>query len=85
MSVHSRSPFRIVLLATGGTIEKSYDAGTGTLTLDMPVIERLLASLDQSLDRLGLDYVDIFYSHWRLIRFSIHLHVISLCLCTDMW
>ena len=23
----------------------------------------LLASLDQSLDRLGLDYVDIFYSH----------------------
>lgn len=47
MSVHSRSPFRIVLLATGGTIEKSYDAGTGTLTLDTPVIERLLATLDQ--------------------------------------
>ncbi|BDZ56230.1 hypothetical protein GCM10025870_33030 [Agromyces marinus] len=23
----------------------------------------LLASLDQSLDRLGLDYVDVFYSH----------------------
>jgi len=23
----------------------------------------LLASLDQSLSRLGLDYVDIFYSH----------------------
>jgi L-glyceraldehyde 3-phosphate reductase len=23
----------------------------------------LLASLDQSLERLGLDYVDIFYSH----------------------
>src|SRR3954462_1813191 len=23
----------------------------------------LLASLDQSLDRMGLDYVDIFYSH----------------------
>ena len=27
----------------------------------------LLASLDESLDRLGLDYVDIFYSH-RFIR-----------------
>ena len=28
----------------------------------------LLASLDQSLDRLGLEYVDIFYSHRRIPR-----------------
>ncbi|MGB7756606.1 MAG: asparaginase [Salinisphaera sp.] len=47
MTVSSRSPFRIVLLATGGTIEKSYDAAAGTLTLDTPVIETLLAGLDQ--------------------------------------
>ena len=24
----------------------------------------VLSSLDQSLRRMGLDYVDIFYSHW---------------------
>ncbi|WP_440851470.1 asparaginase domain-containing protein [Salinisphaera sp. SWV1] len=47
MNVSSRSPFRIVLLATGGTIEKSYDATAGALTLDRPVIETLLAHLDQ--------------------------------------
>ena len=28
----------------------------------------LLASLDQSLERLGLDYVDIFYHHHPGIR-----------------
>ncbi|HET7313905.1 asparaginase domain-containing protein [Salinisphaera sp.] len=47
MTVDMRSPFRIVLLATGGTIEKSYDAAAGTLTLDAPVIETLLDALDQ--------------------------------------
>lgn len=47
MPVDYRSPFRIVLLATGGTIEKSYDAGVGRLTLEKPVIETLLAALDQ--------------------------------------
>jgi L-glyceraldehyde 3-phosphate reductase len=30
---------------------------------DLASRKHLLASLDQSLDRLGLDYVDIFYSH----------------------
>ena len=30
---------------------------------DLGSRKHLLASLDQSLDRLGLDYVDIFYSH----------------------
>ena len=47
MDFSSRSPFRIALLATGGTIEKSYDASEGALTLDRPVIETLLATLDQ--------------------------------------
>lgn len=47
MNISSRSPFRIALLATGGTIEKSYDAAAGALTLDTPVIETLLAGLDQ--------------------------------------
>lgn len=47
MNISSRSPFRIVLLATGGTIEKSYDASAGALTLEIPVIERLLTGLDQ--------------------------------------
>ncbi|KEZ77141.1 asparaginase domain-containing protein [Salinisphaera hydrothermalis] len=47
MDISSRSPFRIMLLATGGTIEKSYDASAGALTLDVPVIDTLLATLDQ--------------------------------------
>lgn len=47
MDLSSRSPFRIVLLATGGTIEKSYDAAEGSLTLDVPVIDTLLATLEQ--------------------------------------
>lgn len=43
---HERSPFRVTLLATGGTIEKTYDAHSGQLTLAVPVIESLLAALD---------------------------------------
>jgi len=38
--------FRVTLLATGGTIEKSYDAHSGALTLGLPVIESLIAALD---------------------------------------
>lgn len=38
--------FRIRLLATGGTIEKSYDAAAGHLTLGRPVLEALLARLE---------------------------------------
>ena len=41
-----RSPFNVVLLATGGTIEKTYDARSGQLSLDQPVIESLLERLD---------------------------------------
>jgi L-asparaginase len=41
-----RSPFNLVLLATGGTIEKSYDPHSGQLSLAVPVIEGLLESLD---------------------------------------
>lgn len=41
------SPFRVVLLATGGTIEKSYDAHTGGLALGAPVIEQLIETLVQ--------------------------------------
>lgn len=47
MSVVSSSPFRLVVLATGGTIEKSYDAAAGRLTLERPVIETLFERLDQ--------------------------------------
>ncbi|MDA3919834.1 MAG: asparaginase domain-containing protein [Salinisphaera sp.] len=43
----SDSLFRIVLLATGGTIEKSYDAHAGHLTLDRPVIDTLVGRLVQ--------------------------------------
>jgi L-asparaginase len=46
MSDESPAPFRLALLATGGTLEKSYDAHVGTLTLDQPVIEALLAGLE---------------------------------------
>lgn len=38
-------PFRITLIATGGTLEKSYDADTGQLSLSRPVIPELLARL----------------------------------------
>ncbi len=38
-------PFRITLIATGGTLEKSYDADIGQLTLSRPVIHELLARL----------------------------------------
>lgn len=39
--------FRIVFLATGGTIEKSYDAHMGHLTLARSVIDDLVAGLVQ--------------------------------------
>lgn len=46
MSDDSHRPgFRLALLATGGTIEKTYDAHEGTLTLAEPVIEDLLDRL----------------------------------------
>ncbi|GAB3675824.1 asparaginase domain-containing protein [Salinisphaera aquimarina] len=41
------SPFTIRVLATGGTIEKTYDAARGALTLDVPVLDHLLAELRQ--------------------------------------
>ncbi|WP_158583413.1 asparaginase domain-containing protein [Salinisphaera sp. Q1T1-3] len=41
----SNALFRLTLLATGGTIEKTYDAHAGALTLDVPVIEDLLDTL----------------------------------------
>ena len=40
------SPFRVTLLATGGTIEKTYDAHSGQLTLAVPVIQSLIDALD---------------------------------------
>jgi L-asparaginase len=40
------SPFRVTLLATGGTIEKTYDPHSGQLTLAVPVLETLLDTLD---------------------------------------
>lgn len=43
-----RSPFRVTLLAAGGTIEKCYDARSGQLTLGLPVIESLIAALELS-------------------------------------
>lgn len=42
-----RSPFHVRVLATGGTLEKSYDPARGELTLDVPVVDQLLAALDQ--------------------------------------
>lgn len=39
-------PFRVTLLATGGTIEKCYDARSGQLVLGLPVIESLIAALE---------------------------------------
>ena len=41
-----RSPFRVTVLATGGTLEKSYDARSGQLSLAEPVIDDLLGRLD---------------------------------------
>ncbi|MBS64362.1 asparaginase domain-containing protein [Salinisphaera sp.] len=41
-----RSPFRVTVLATGGTLEKSYDARSGQLSLAAPVIDGLLEQLD---------------------------------------
>lgn len=43
----SEAAFQIVLLATGGTIEKSYDAYAGHLTLARPVIHSLADGLVQ--------------------------------------
>ena len=43
---NDRSPFRVTLLATGGTIEKTYDAHSGQLTLAVPVIQSLIDALD---------------------------------------
>lgn len=42
-----RSPFRLAVLATGGTIEKIYDAHTGQLVLGEPVMETLIEQLAQ--------------------------------------
>lgn len=41
------SPFRLVILATGGTIEKTYDAHAGELALGQPVMETLVDRLEQ--------------------------------------
>lgn len=41
------SPFRLVVLATGGTIEKTYDAHSGQLTLGQPVMESIIDRLEQ--------------------------------------
>lgn len=41
----SDSVFRLTVLATGGTIEKTYDAHEGRLCLDEPVMEALCARL----------------------------------------
>lgn len=39
--------FRIHILATGGTIEKTYDPARGALTLAVPVLEELIEGLRQ--------------------------------------
>ena len=44
---NDRSPFRVTRLATGGTLEKTYDPHSGPLTLAVPVIQALLDGLDQ--------------------------------------
>lgn len=46
-SLSGLSPFRLVVLATGGTIEKSYDAHTGQLALGQPVMEAIIDRLEQ--------------------------------------
>ncbi|MES1924982.1 asparaginase [Salinisphaera sp. T31B1] len=52
-----RSPFAVRLLATGGTIEKTYDPARGALTLDVPVIQSLLDGLRQPDIRVGVERV----------------------------
>lgn len=56
-SLMCRSPFRISILATGGTIEKQYDAHTGALSLAKPTLEHLLDELDQPDIRIALERV----------------------------
>lgn len=57
--------FRVLLLATGGTLEKIYDPHTGELVLGAPVIESLVATLthtdmDVRVERLmALDSLDM--------------------------
>jgi len=43
----SVSPFRLVVLATGGTLEKRYDAHVGELTLEHSMIETIIGTLEQ--------------------------------------
>ena len=45
MNAPRATRFRLCLLATGGTIEKTYDAHEGRLVLGQPVIEALVAGL----------------------------------------
>lgn len=69
MSAASDAAFRIALLATGGTLEKRYDPHAGTLALDAPTIESLVANLVQpdvtlSLERvMAVDSLDMDDSH----------------------
>ena len=45
MNASRATRFRLCLLATGGTIEKTYDAHEGRLVLGQPVIEHLVDGL----------------------------------------
>lgn len=45
-SDHSNAPFRLALISTGGTIEKTYDELGGVLANKLSVLDMLLASLD---------------------------------------
>jgi L-glyceraldehyde 3-phosphate reductase len=45
----------------------------------------LLASLDQSLARLGLDYVDIFYSHRADPDTPLEETLGALAACNGLW
>lgn len=51
------SPFRLSVLATGGTIEKEYDAHAGTLRLDKPMLRSLLDRLEQPDIRIAVERV----------------------------
>jgi len=73
MSNANADVFRIHVLATGGTIEKTYDPARGALTLDVPVLEDLMAGLSHpdmaiTIERLmAIDSLDMSADHRQQI------------------
>lgn len=68
-----RARFRVHVLATGGTIEKTYDPARGALTLDVPVLEPLIDGLRQpdvavTIERvMSMDSLDMGAEHRKQI------------------